>query len=58
MGWHVTRPLALDASASQLLFGYQPVFNLSWYESTESAEGTVAGKIREKHCRRTGGRRA
>jgi hypothetical protein len=58
MGWHVTRPLALDASASQPFFGYQPVFNLSWYESTESAEGTVAGKIREKHCRRTGGRHA
>jgi hypothetical protein len=58
MGWHVTRPLALDASASQPFFGYQPVFNLSWYESTESAESTVAGKIREKHCRRTGGRHA
>ena len=31
LGWHVTGPLALDTSASQPFFGYQPVFNLSWY---------------------------
>ncbi len=32
LGWHVTGPLALDTSASQPFFGYQPVFHLSWYE--------------------------
>jgi hypothetical protein len=33
LGWHVTGPLALDTSASQPFFGYQPVFNLSWYHT-------------------------
>jgi len=28
-GLHVSRPLALDTSASQPFFGYQPVFNLT-----------------------------
>jgi len=27
LGWHVTRPLALDTSASQPFFGYQPFFS-------------------------------
>ncbi len=41
LGWHGTRPLALDTSASQPLFGYQPVFNLSWYQTCRGKSGSI-----------------